>query len=870
MQLSPPDSPSSLTHSHNSLISLTGCFFHTFFPHLDTQSIACFCLLSSAPLAFLVTAVEAAPRGTWFHKFQRDDQGSKARIAARSDSQASNAYSQPNVYTPGAKYASPDTYTKVDSQYAAPKNTSTSTVNSKTLKSDIECPTGGVYVSTTTLDLTVTVTASSNMSYTICRDCTQTVTRNGTVYLPGGKYVPTLSYDKETNAAYPIAEITNGGGQYNTGSPYYPPNATYIPVKTKDVEDPDETEPCTDDDYPYMNSTIAAPLYTTPVDKHVSASGYQSGIYNTPSGYNSDAPVYTRPAYVKPVYPEPGHSNSSIETPAYTKPVYTKPVYPQPSGNSTIVAPVYTKPSYPHPSGNSSIVPPVYTKPSYPDPSSNSSTTPPAYIKPVYTKPVYPEPNNSSIVPTVYTPPVYTKPAYTQPVIPGNSSAITPVYTNSADPSVYTPPVYTKPVYPETPVPGNSSTVSTKSADPSVYTPPVYTKPVYPQPVTSGNSSTSEAPVYTPPVYSDPVVHGNSSTVPPVYTTPVDPSVYTPPAYAKPAYSEPIIPGNSSTSEDPIYTPPVNTKPAYPGSVISSSSSNNEGPVYTPPVYTRPSYPDPVSSGNSSVTPPVYTKPVETPVTTKSVDTPVYSPPVYTKPVFPSESSDAYPLPSTPSNSTIPPVLPVSSSDSSSVVDPTFTPEASTSQGGSASASIEPTTLPVTPFLTTTSSIESSTTEPCIIDTSMVPISSSYLNVTATTPSVPTATIYKRDAENGASKRDTAYCGVKGKATGMNFLAEFSEDSHGMPVTLEGCYQFCKHDLPSTHGCQAYRFYNNDSGATRCAVYNQPVSKDIREIDSTVEDVWFDLTCGSPSTYQDDNQSSATGTFLKFGLGLNY
>ncbi|KAM6539425.1 hypothetical protein FALCPG4_001232 [Fusarium falciforme] len=827
----------------------------------------------------LATAVEAAPRGTWFHKLRRDDQesqGSAARMAARSDSQApnyANAYSQPDVYTPGAKYASPDTYTKVDSQYAAPKNTSTSTVNSKTLKSDIECPTGGIYVSTTTLDLTVTVTASSNMSYTICRDCTQTVTRNGTVYLPGGNYVSTLSYDKETNAAYPIAETTNRGGEYNTGSPYHPINATYLPPKTKDVEDPDETESCTDD-FPYMNSTIAAPMYTTPVDKHVSASGYQSAIYNTPSGYKSDAPVYTRPAYVKPVYPEPGHSNSSIETPAYTKPVYTKPVYPCPSG-----------------SGNSTILPPVYTKPSYPDPSGNSST-PPAYAKPVYTKPVYPEPNNSSIVPTVYTPPVYTKPAYTEPVIPGNSSATPPVYTKSTDPSVYTPPVYTKPVYPETPVPGNSSTASTKSADPTVYTPPVYTKPVYPHPVTPGNSSTGEAPVYTPPantkpVYSNPVVPGNSSTVSPVFTTPVDPSVYTPPAYTKPAYSEPIIPGNSSTSDDPIYTPPVNTKPAYPGSVISSSSSTNEAPVYTP-VNTRPAYSDPVASGNSSMTPPVYTKPVETPVyskpvTTKPVDTPVYSPPVYTKPVFPSESSDAYPLPSPPSNSTIPPVLPVSSSDSSSAVDPTFTPEASTSQGNSvsvsitfdpASTSIEPTTLPVTPFLTTTTSIESSTTEPCIIDTSMVPISSSYLNTTATTSSAPTETICEDDAENGAPRSNTAYCGVKGKATGMNFLAEFSEDSYGMPVTLEGCYQFCKLDLPSTRGCEAYRFYHNDSGAPRCAVYGLPVYKDIREIDSTVEDVWYDLSCGSPSKYQDDtktdNQSSGIGASLKLGLGLNY
>jgi hypothetical protein len=77
----------------------------------------------------------------------------------------------------------------------------------------------------------------------------------------------------------------------------------------------------------------------------------------------------------------------------------------------------------------------------------------------------------------------------------------------------------------------------------------------------------------------------------------------------------------------------------------------------------------------------------------------------------------------------------------------------------------------------------------------MVPISSSYLNTTATTSSAPTETICEDDAENGAPKSNTAYCGVNGKATGMNFLAEFSEDSYGMPVTLEGCYQFCKVSL---------------------------------------------------------------------------
>ncbi|KAM0424777.1 hypothetical protein ACHAPT_010087 [Fusarium lateritium] len=848
----------------------------------------------------LATAVEAAPRGTWFNKLRRDDEGShglRARLAARSDPQSpdyEDAYSQPNVHTPDANYASPDTYTKAGSQYAAPKNSSTSSVNSKTLKASIECPTGGVHVSTTTLDMTITVTASSNMSYTICRDCTQILTRNGTIYLPPSKYVSTLSYDTETKAVYPLPQTTNGGEQ-NTGSPYHPINATYLPPKTKVVEDPDETETCTDD-YPYMNSTIAAPLYSTPVDRHVSASGYQSAIYNTPGGYKSDDhAVYTRPAYTKPVYPEPGHSNSSVVTPAYTK-----PVYPHPSGNSSIVPPVYTKPSYPDPSGNSSIVsPPVYTKPVYTDPSGTSGT-PPVYTKPAYTKPVYPDPssNSSTVAPVytppvdraVYTPPVYGKPSYTEHLIPGNSSATLPVYTKPINP---TPPVYTKPVYPETPVPGNSSTLSTKSADPTVYTPPVYTKPVYPRPVTSGNSSTSDDPIYTPPVntkpvYSDPVVPSNSSSISPVFTTPVDPSVYTPPAYTKPVHSEPIVPGNLSTSEDAIYTPPVNTKPAYLESVISRSSSTNEAPVYTPPVNTRPAYPDPAASGNSSTITPVYTKPAETPVyskpvSTKSVETPLYSPPAYTKPVFPSESSDAYPLPTTPSNSMIPPVLPLSSSDVSFTVDPTFTPEASTSEGVSASfsttsdpesASTEPTTLPVTPFLTTTTSFETSTTEPCIIDTSMVPISSSYLNTTATTPSVPTETICEDDAENGAPRSNTAYCGIKGEALGRNFLAEFSDDSYGMPVTLEGCYQFCKLDLPSTRGCEAYRFYHNGSGAPRCALYGLPVYRDIREVDSTVGDAWFDLSCGSPSNWQDgskaDRQSSGIGASLKLGLGLNY
>ncbi|KAJ3530224.1 hypothetical protein NM208_g9422 [Fusarium decemcellulare] len=644
------------------------------------------------------TAVEAAPQGFGFGKLRRDGRYSYG-----------NMYKEPDVYTPVAAYTPPDTNTKLAGYYPLPKNTSTSAINIKTLEPAIQCPTNGVYVSTKTVDVTITVTASPNVAYVpVYNDYTKTLTVNGTIYVPGGKHVYTQPYEVETRDAYPEPEAT---GNYPVNSNYLPPHNTKAPDGT--------------DGYPYMNSTIAA-SFTTPIDKHAYETNYQypnqTAVYNTPSGYKSAAPVYTKPVY-------PGSENSSI------------------------VAPVYTKPVYPHPSGN--------------------STAAPVYITPSYTRPIY-----------------------SDPLVSGNSSALPPIFTPPAYPSVYTPPAYTKAVYTPPILPGNSSVIDL----------PVYTKPG------------QKTPIYTMPAYSDPATPSNSSIVAPDFT---------PPSYTKPVYSGPE---NSSIGA------PVNTK-------------GIDTPIYTPPAYTKPVYSDPAASSNSSVVLPVYTEPVKTPI---------YTPPFNTKVPFPSESSESAELPftSAAANSTVAPVIPVY---------PERTPVASTSQNDAVSASVTQTpsgtttdldcdtetlSTPATSIYETPSLARTpaaaSTTETCVIDSSMAPIATSYQNTTATTMySAPTETSYDNNLQNRAPKRDSAHCGVNGEAAGLNFLAEFSENKNGVAVTLEGCYQFCEGNIPSTRGCQAYRFYQVN-GSPRCALYRASVSASVSTLDVSVESRWYDSPAARP------------------------
>ncbi|KAF5654306.1 repetitive proline-rich cell wall 1 [Fusarium sp. NRRL 25303] len=334
-------------------------------------------------VGLLGTVVEAAPRGSWFSSFQH------RRVARSPDG---NAYDPPR-YTPANKSTPINTYTP-------PRNTTTPTTHSTTLEPRIQCPSNYVFVSTKTVDVTVTVTASPDGSYyttAVCHDCIKTLTISNTIYVPPGKYASTMPY-----------------GEKNTGYPN-PDNSTYgAPYRTKN-------------DYPSMNSTIG---YSASTHTGYKTPG-QSAVYSTADGYVSP-PVYTKPVYTKPVYSDPTYGNSTgtqsgYVPPAYTKPVDTKPTLP--GNSSTYETPIYTKPV-----DSPIYTPPVYTKPAYSQPiiPGNSSTVDP----PVYTKPVE--------TPT-YMPPVYTKPVYSQP---SNSSTIVPpVISTTSDEAVYTLPVYTKPVY---------------------------------------------------------------------------------------------------------------------------------------------------------------------------------------------------------------------------------------------------------------------------------------------------------------------------------------------------------------------------------------------------------------------------------------
>jgi hypothetical protein len=53
--------------------------------------------------------------------------------------------------------------------------------------------------------------------------------------------------------------------------------------------------------------------------------------------------------------------------------------------------------------------------------------------------------------------------------------------------------------------------------------------------------------------------------------------------------------------------------------------------------------------------------------------------------------------------------------------------------------------------------------------------------------------------------------------------------------------------MDATAGCQSYRFYHNDAGAPRCALYGSSVTKALFNLDADKEDTWWDLSCGSPS-----------------------
>ncbi|KYK56902.1 hypothetical protein DCS_03908 [Drechmeria coniospora] len=138
------------------------------------------------------------------------------------------------------------------------------------------------------------------------------------------------------------------------------------------------------------------------------------------------------------------------------------------------------------------------------------------------------------------------------------------------------------------------------------------------------------------------------------------------------------------------------------------------------------------------------------------------------------------------------------------------------------------------------------TTATCIIDTTMAPVARSALPSTYASPAKPTRTICEHNHETGKPSPENAYCGIKGEPAGTYFIAGFIEERPGVPVSEEGCYQFCDSVMEDTKGCQSYRYYHNDLGAPRCDLYGMPVSFVVENIDRHQPGRWYDLECGSP------------------------
>lgn len=176
--------------------------------------------------------------------------------------------------------------------------------------------------------------------------------------------------------------------------------------------------------------------------------------------------------------------------------------------------------------------------------------------------------------------------------------------------------------------------------------------------------------------------------------------------------------------------------------------------------------------------------------------------------------------------------------------------------------------VPFTNTSMTAAPTQTPQTTDCIIDTSISPVSTSTMTATVTMTAMPTKTQCVHDEPTGKPADDSMYCGIHGKPAGTYFIAEFIENKPDEPVTEEGCYQFCdvsdihsilpkdaddanqtllQSVMESTKGCQSYRFYKNQLGAPRCSLYGHGVAKSVDDLDKNQPDVWYDLSCGSPT-----------------------
>lgn len=119
-----------------------------------------------------------------------------------------------------------------------------------------------------------------------------------------------------------------------------------------------------------------------------------------------------------------------------------------------------------------------------------------------------------------------------------------------------------------------------------------------------------------------------------------------------------------------------------------------------------------------------------------------------------------------------------------------------------------------------------------VIDTTVMPITTASVAQTLATTLTPTRTLCATDAPAGETPRPrNVYCGVHGVDVGNYFLAQYVNNKAYEPVTLEGCWQFCKVNNPSSsspdpvfvHRCFFKK--HNESTIIKAAANRKPSTK---------------------------------------------
>lgn len=812
-------------------------------------------------VGLLATAAQAAPKGTEFNKIRsetavprdvRDIRGRRVfrpRVAARAVSQA---YAPPPSYFPD-----PNPYNVTNTSISTSSHPNTETIIfGDTSVVTIGCPTASLFVSTTTVDITVFVTATSNFTYTHEPYDDETA--------PGytGPKTATIVEEHHSTETEPCSEDL-----------LYPMNSTMLHslstraahtgVYYTDAYHTDTEEPCTDDPSFPANETgrphyTDISLWSTTPSTHVSPTSDCDDETSTATPSNHPHALYTLPF---------GGSNTTYTTPESKPAESTEPCDDTSSATPTSANPgFYTSGVV----GNYSTPRVTPVESSKPNDDKTSSATPTTRPAPIYTLPfggsntTYPEPSespkpyyNQSTSVTLSRPaPIYTLPS-------GNSNtyvkpAETPTtYHNqstSATPSSHSAPFYTVPfgntntyVQPyESPKPYHNQTTSATltSEYPSAYTPVSVESSSTPQttPVTSTESRNNSTAYMTPTSHSAPLYtfpFGNSNTY-------VQPSESSKPYFNQtasftatseaPFTSTPVSVGNFSTAST---TPAASTEPC--DDETSSVTSVSEPPVIVS---------TPIPFANYSMTAPNTKRHESTEPCDDETTTPMTSSTIVSNMTPTTPYDDETMTPSAISSSSTEPCDDDTTTTWTSTVVAGNTTASSPSSSSSEPCDETSTSKPVsvTPFLSSsTTTSASSTSSTPVIDTYMVPVSTPVLSTTPTYPLPVKETICEHTVQPGSPSKDTTYCGVHGTPASTYFISEFTEERSGVPVSLEDCYQFCISAAQTTRGCQSYRYYTNSAGAPRCALYGLTISKSVRELDSAQSDVWYDLTCGSPS-----------------------